>query len=279
MFFKRPMIHLKSEREIERLRASADLVARALGEVARHVRPGATTLELDAIAETYIRDHGAEPAFKGYQISDSVPPFPASLCTSVNNVVVHGIPDERPLEDGDLLSVDCGVLLDGYYGDTAYTFGVGEISAEKAELCYVTHEALRLGIEQAADGNRVGDISNAVQSFCEDHGYGVVSALVGHGIGRSLHEEPNIPNVGRAGKGRRLKKGLVICIEPMINTGTGEVSTLDDGWTVVTGDGLPSAHYEHTVAIDRGNAEVLSSYEYIEEIVDAPYHKAQTANG
>lgn len=266
------MLHLKSEREIDRLRESADLVGKTLAEVARHIRPGIKTVELDALAEEYIRSHQAEPAFKGYR------GFPASLCISVNEVVVHGFPSDYVLEEGDLLSVDCGVILDGYYGDSAYTFAVGEISPEDAQLCRVTYEALQRGIESAIVGNRVGDISYAIQSHCEAHGYGVVRDLVGHGIGQNLHEDPQVPNFGRRGTGRKLKEGMVLCIEPMINRGTYNVVTDPDGWTIRTADHMPSAHYEHMVVIRRGKPEVLSSFDYVERIVEAPY-KDQVTHG
>lgn len=265
------MIHLKSQREIKLLRESADLVGRTLAEVGRHVRPGVKTSELDAVAEAFIRDHGAEPAFKGYRVGRLV--FPSSLCISVNEVVVHGIPGDDVLQAGDLVSVDCGVLLNGYYGDSAYTFAVGEISAERAALCRTTYAALMEGIGQAVADNRVGDISYAVQHYCESRGYGVVRDLVGHGIGRSLHEDPQVPNYGRRGTGRRLKEGLTICIEPMINQGTFEVVTEEDGWTVRTDDRLPSAHYEHMVVVERGEAQILSTFDYIEAVVEAPYRK------
>lgn len=275
------MIHLKSAREIDRLRESADLVGRTLAEVARHVRAGVTTAELDAVAEDFIRTHGAEPAFKGYRVGQNV--FPGTLCTSVNDVVVHGIPGAYALQDGDLLSVDCGVELNGYYGDYAYTFAVGTISPEDAALCRVTYEALNKGVQKAVVGNRIGDISSAVQTHCEAHGYGVVRELVGHGIGRSLHEDPQVPNFGRPGRGRKLKRGLSICIEPMINRGTADVTTDEDGWTVRTADGLPSAHYEHMVVVQDGQAEVLSTFAYIEDVIDAPYKqsfsKERVANG
>lgn len=264
------MIHLKNDRDLERLRVAADLVARTLGEVARHVQPGATTRALDQVAETFIRDHGAVPAFKGYGPASN--PFPATLCTSVNDVVVHGIPDDRPLEEGDLVSVDCGVVLDGYFGDSAYTFAVGTPDPERARLCRTTYEALLLGVEAATAGNRVGDIGFAVQGHCEGAGYGVVRDLVGHGIGRSLHEEPSVPNFGRRGSGRKLRDGMTLCIEPMVNTGTAEVRTDPDGWTVRAADGGASAHYEHMVAVRRGGAEVLTTFRYIEEVLDAlPY--------
>jgi len=263
------MVYLKSEREIERLRDSADLTGRTLAEVARHVKPGVTLKELDAVAEDYIRTHGAEPAFKGYEVGDNV--FPNTLCTSVNDAVVHGIPTNYALREGDLLSVDCGVKLNGYYGDYGYTFGVGAVSRENAALCRTTYEALHKGIEQAVAGRQVGDISHAVQSYCEARGYGIVRDLVGHGIGQRLHEDPQVPNFGKPGRGRRLKPGLSICIEPMINRGTGEVTTDADGWTVRAADGLPSAHYEHMVVVRDTEPEVLSTFELIEDEVQPPY--------
>lgn len=265
------MVHLKSEREIERLRESADLVGRTLAEVARHVQPGATLREIDAVAEEYIRTHDAEPAFKGYEVGSNV--FPNTLCMSVNDAVVHGIPTDYALQDGDLLSVDCGAKLNGYYGDYAYTFAVGDISGDDAALCRTTYEALHKGIEQAVAGNRIGDISHAVQSHCEAHGYGVVRDLVGHGIGQSLHEDPQVPNFGEPGTGRRLKPGLTVCIEPMINRGTADVTTDADGWTVRAADGLPSAHYEHMVVVRDGEAEILSTFDYIEEEIHPPYER------
>ena len=268
------MVHLKSAREIDLMRAAADLVGRALAEVAREVRPGVTTLELDEVAEDYIRSHGGIPAFKGYQIGGDVPPFPGTLCTSVDDVVVHGIPNDRPLQEGELLSVDCGAKLNGYFGDYAYTFAVGEISEEKAELCRVTYEAMNRGIHQAAEGQRVGDIGFAVQHYCEERGYGVVRDLVGHGIGRSLHEDPQVPNHGKRRRGRKLRRGLTICIEPMINRGTHEVVSDPDGWTVRTADGQPSAHYEHMVVVRKDGPEVISTFSYIEDVVEAPYNLA-----
>lgn len=263
------MVYLKSEREIERLRESAELTGRTLAEVARHVQPGTTLKELDAVAEDYIRTHGAEPAFKGYEVGENV--FPNTLCTSVNDAVVHGIPTDYALQDGDLLSIDCGVKLNGYYGDYGYTFGVGEVSKENAALCRATHESLWRGIQQAVAGQRVGDISHAVQSYCETRGYGVVRDLVGHGIGQGLHEDPQVPNFGDPGHGRRLKAGLSICIEPMINRGGAEVATDADGWTIRATDGLPSAHYEHMVVVREGEPEVLSTFDYIEDVIQPPY--------
>lgn len=263
------MVHLKSQREIDRLRESADLVGRTLAEVARHIEVGTTLQEIDAIAEDHIRTHGAEPAFKGYQVGDKV--FPNTLCTSVNDAVVHGIPDEYALQDGDLLSIDCGAKLNGYYGDWGYTFAVGTIDEENAALCRTTYEALLKGIEQAVTGQRVGDISHAVQTHCESRGFSVVRDLVGHGIGRSLHEDPQVPNFGQPGQGRLLKPGLSICIEPMINRGTAQVTTDADGWTVRAADNRPSAHYEHMVVVREGEAEVLSNFEYIEDVITPPY--------
>ena len=270
------MVHLKSQREIDCLRESAFLVGRALGEVAQLIRPGVTTIELDTVAEKYIRSHNASPAFKGYRMGDNTA-FPGSLCISINDVVVHGIPSDNVLEEGDLVSIDCGVLLNGYYGDSAYTFAVGKISEEDAALCSAAYFSLYEGIDQAVAGKRIGDISFAVEKYCMERGYGVVKELVGHGIGRSLHEDPQVPNFGRRGTGRKLKEGLSICIEPMINRGTAEVKTdPEDGWTVRTADGLTSAHYEHMAVIRRGQAEILSTFEYIEEVVDAPYKEEVT---
>jgi len=263
------MVHLKSQREIDHLRESADLVGRTLAEVARHIEVGTTLNELDTVAEEYIRTHGAEPAFKGYQVGDNV--FPNTLCTSVNDAVVHGIPDEYALQNGDLLSIDCGAKLNGYYGDWGYTFAVGTIDDEDAALCRTTYEALLKGIEQAVTGRRVGDISHAVQSHCESHGFSVVRDLVGHGIGQSLHEDPQVPNFGEPDQGRLLKPGLSICIEPMINRGAEQVTTDADGWTVRAADGLPSAHYEHMVVVRDGEAEVLSDFGYIEDVIEPPY--------
>lgn len=263
------MIHLKSDRELELLQASADLVGRTLGEVAKHVRPGISTLELDAVAEKFITDAGAVPSFKGYKVGNRE--FPSTLCTSVNSAVVHGIPNEEPLKEGDLVSVDCGVFMNGYHGDSAYTFAVGEISDEDRRLLNSTYESLMLGIEASKAGNRIGDIGHAVQSKCESDGYGVVFELVGHGIGTSLHEEPQIPNIGRAGNGKKLKDRLTICIEPMINQGVANIVTDEDGWTIRTADGKNSAHYEHMIAIDGGTPRILTTFSYIEDAIEAPY--------
>lgn len=259
------MIHLKSERDVAGIRRAAGLVERVLAEVGATIRPGVTTRELDEVAEGIILEACARSAFKGYRYSRDIPPFPSTLCVSVNDVVVHGIPsDEQVLREGDLVSVDCGVELDGYFGDFAYTFPVGEVSEENRALLDATKQSLYEGIKRALAGNRVGDIGHAVQSFCEARGYGVVRDLCGHGIGRKMHEDPQVPNVGRRGVGKKLKDGLTICIEPMINRGTHEVTVDADGWTVRTADGLPSAHYEHMVVVRRGRPEVLSSFALIE---------------
>lgn len=268
------MIHYKSEREIELLRQSADLVSRTLAEVARHIEPGVKTAELDRVAEHFIRTQGGEPAFKGHRNGRHV--FPATLCVSVNDEIVHGIPGEYVLQEGDLVSVDCGVFLEGYVGDSAYTFAVGELSDEDRALCRATYEGLVQGVAQAVAGNRAGDIGHAVSARCE--GYGIVRDLCGHGVGQSLWEDPQIPNYGRPGRGRKLKEGLVICIEPMINHGTAEITTDDDGWTIRTADGRASAHYEHMVAVRDGQPDVLSTFAYIEDVIDAPYRSNQAAS-
>ncbi len=253
------MIYYKTREEIEIIRESALLVSKTLGMLAKEVKPGVTPLHLDTLAEEFIRDHGGVPGFLGLY------DFPNSLCTSVNEQVVHGIPNKRPLEEGDIISIDCGVLMNGYYGDHAYTFAVGEVSPEVERLLTVTRESLYKGIEQVQAGNRIGDIASAIQTHCEDHGYGVVRELVGHGLGKAMHEKPEVPNYGRQGTGKRLKEGLVIAIEPMVNLGTRKVKQLRDGWTIVTLDGKPSAHFEHDVAIVDGEPEILSTFDYVEE--------------
>jgi methionyl aminopeptidase len=256
------MIFYKTGEEIERIRKSSLLVGKTLAEVAKKIKPGVSTLELDKLAEEFIRDHGAEPGFLGYG------GFPNSLCTSVNEAVVHGIPNDKPLENGDIVSIDCGVLLDEFYGDSAYTFEVGEVTAEVKKLLEVTKACLDLAVQQTVSGNRIGDIGFAVQHHAEKNGYGVVRELVGHGLGRGLHEKPEVPNYGRKGKGHKLKPGIVLAIEPMINLGRKEVTQLPDGWTIVTKDKLPSAHFEHDVAImTNGKTEVLSSFEEIEKVI------------
>jgi methionyl aminopeptidase len=259
------MIYLKTREEIELMRESALLVSRTLGLIAREVKPGVTPLFLDKMAEQYIRDNGGVPAFKGYKSHSGAPDFPATLCMSVNAAVVHGIPDGRPLQEGDIISVDCGVKKNGFYGDHAYTFAVGKVSPQVQRLLDVTKECLYLGIEKMMSGNRVGDISYAVQQHAEKNGYGVVRELVGHGLGKRLHEEPEVPNYGKRGDGPKLKEGMVVAIEPMINMGKKDIRHLNDGWTIVTADGLPSAHFEHDVAIVNGKPDILSTFAYIEE--------------
>ena len=257
-------ISIKTEHDVQMMRRAAGLVGEVLAEMARRVRPGVETIELDRVAEQIIRDAGARPAFKGYQMGGDTVPFPGSLCVSVNDVVVHGFPSAYRLQEGDIVSVDCGVELNGYFGDFAYTFPVGEISEENQALLSATKQSLYAGISEAVAGKRVGDIGHAVQAFCEARGYGVVRDLVGHGIGRSMHEDPQVPNVGRRGQGKRLKEGMTLCIEPMINRGTERVTVDADGWTVRTNDGAPSAHYEQMVVVRRGAPEQLSSYAAIE---------------
>jgi methionyl aminopeptidase len=255
------MIYLKTEEEVELIRESSLLVAKAHAEVAKMIEPGVTSLQLDARAEEFIRDNGGYPAFKGYS------GFPNSLCISPNDQVVHGIPNDEPLKEGSILSVDCGVLMNGYYGDSAYTYTIGEVSAEVQKLLDVTKECLTKGIEQAVAGKRVGDIGFAVQQHAEAHGYGVVRELVGHGVGKNLHESPEVPNYGKRGRGPKLQDGLVIAIEPMINMGVKNIVQHADGWTITTADRLPSAHYEHTVVVRKGKADILSSFEFIEEVL------------
>lgn len=256
------MIHYKTEEEIALMRESAQLVSKTLAILAPEVKPGVTPLALDKIAEEFIRDHGAIPGFLGLY------DFPNSLCISVNEQVVHGIPTNKPLEEGDIISVDCGVLKNAFYGDQAYTFAVGEIAPETQRLLDVTKECLTLGIAQAVAGNRIGDIGYAIQQHAEKNGYGVVRELVGHGLGKKMHESPEVPNYGKRGKGPVIKNGLVIAIEPMINLGTQRIKQLSDGWTIITADKKPSAHYEHDVAIVNGKAEVLSTFEYIEAALE-----------
>lgn len=258
------MIYLKSESEIDSMRESAQLVSHTLAEVAKHIEPGVTTGKLDRVAEEFIAKHNARPAFKGYGPPNNE--FPGTLCISVNEQVVHGIPGENQLKEGDIVSIDCGVEKDGYFGDHAYTFIVGDCDDETKELLKTTLESLYKGIEQAVHGNKVGDISNAVQTYCEDKGFGVVRELVGHGIGKSMHEDPSVPNYGRKNRGPRLRSGMTLAIEPMITAGSWNVKTLDDGWTVVTEDASLAAHYEHDVVVREGEAEILSTFDYIEEI-------------
>ncbi|WKN42849.1 type I methionyl aminopeptidase [Tunicatimonas pelagia] len=253
------MIHYKSLEEIELIRESALIVSKTLGMLADEIHSGVTPLYLDQRAEEFIRDHDAEPGFLGLY------GCPSTLLTSVNEQVVHGLPNNRPLEVGDIVSIDCGAKKNGYYGDHAYTFSVGEVAPEVQRLLDVTLECLYKGIEQARKGNRIGDVSYAVQYHAEQYGYGVVRELVGHGLGKKMHESPEVPNYGKRGKGSKIKDGLVIAIEPMINMGTRRVKQLSDGWTIVTADGQPSAHFEHDIAIVNGQPEILSTFKYVEE--------------
>lgn len=253
------MIHLKSIEELRIMKESAQLVSKTLGMVAKEIKPGITTNYIDKIADEFIRDHGGIPAFLGQY------GFPKNLCISPNQEVVHGIPNDRPLEDGDILSVDCGVYMNGFYGDHAYSFEVGEVAPEVKKLLRVTKESLYKGIEQCVRGKRVGDISNAIQTHCEKEGYGVVRELVGHGVGRKMHEDPQVPNYGRKGSGKVLKDGIALAIEPMINLGSEKVKFHSDGWTVTTIDNQPSAHFEHNVCIIQGKPVLLSTFKYIYE--------------
>lgn len=253
------MIYYKTNEEIELLQKSNSLVSATLAEVAKAIKPGITTKHLDQLAETFIRDHHGIPAFKGYK------GFPYTCCLSVNNAVVHGFANDIPLKDGDIISVDTGAVLNGFVGDSAYTFAIGEIPNEVKQLLKVTKESLYKGIEMAIVGNRLGDISWAIQEYTEKkHGYGVVRELTGHGIGRSLHEEPEVPNYGRRGNGLKLQNGLVIAIEPMINLGKKEVFCDDDDWTILTSDGKVSAHFEHSIVVRKQAAEILSTFKEIE---------------
>lgn len=259
-------IFLKTEDEIELMRKANQLVGSTLAELGKHIRPGVTTLQLDKIAEEFILDHGAIPTFKNFP-NPYGEPFPASICTSVNDVVVHGVPsDEVVLKDGDIISIDCGTLLDGFNGDSAYTFCVGEVSPEVEQLLKTTKESLYIGIEQAVAGKHIGDIGAAVQQHCEAQGYGIVRELTGHGIGREMHEPPQIPNYGRRGNGVMLKAGMCIAIEPMVTLGDRQIWMLPDKWSIVTRDRKPAAHFEHTIAIRRGRAEILSTFEEIEHL-------------
>lgn len=251
------MIKIKTPQEIELIRESALLVSKTLGMVASEIKPGVTTLYLDKLAEEFIRDHDAIPGFLGLY------DFPNTLCMSPNAQVVHGIPTDKPLEEGDIISVDCGVLKNGFYGDHAYTFQVGEVDAETKKLLQVTKESLYEGIRQLKTGNRVGDVGFAIQNYCEKHGYGIVRELVGHGLGRKMHEDPEMPNYGRRGRGKKFKEGMVVAIEPMVNLGTHKIIQLKDGWTILTADKKPSAHFEHDVAIVNGKPELLSTFKYI----------------
>lgn len=262
------MIYLKSESEIEKMRASAQLVSQTLAEVAKYIEPGVSTAKLDQVAEDYIKKNNARPAFKGYGPRRN--PFPATLCISINEEVVHGIPSEdRNLKEGDIVSIDCGVEKNGYFGDHAYTFAVGDCEEDTLNLLRTTLESLYKGIDQAKHGNKVGDISHAVQSHCEARGFGVVRDLVGHGLGRSLHEDPSVPNFGKKGRGERLRSGMTLAVEPMITMGSWKVKTQDDGWTVITADKSIAAHYEHDIVVREGKAEILSTFNYIREITQS----------
>lgn len=254
------MIYLRTDEELDLIKASAQVLGKAHAEVAKLVRPGVTTRELDATAETFIRDNGGNPSFKGFN------KFPASLCISVNDVVVHGFPSRYELRDGDIISIDCGVQLNGYHSDSAYTYPVGEISLATRKLLVRTKESLYAGLEKATDGNRIGDIGHAIQTYVERFGYSVVRELVGHGVGKSLHEAPEVPNYGKRGQGVRLKEGMVLAIEPMINFGKKGITQDKDGWTIRTADRKPSAHFEHTVAVRKGKPEILTTFQYIEEV-------------
>ena len=251
------MIKYKTTEEIELMRTSAQLVSKTLGLLAPYIVPGAIPLELDKMAETFIRDHGGEPGFLGMY------GFPNSLCMSPNAQVVHGIPGKKELQNGDILSVDCGVFMNGFYGDHAYTFAVGEVSKETSELLEVTKASLYTGIKEVVEGNRIGDIGAAIQEYTESRGYGVVRELVGHGLGTKMHEDPQVPNYGKRGRGKKIQEGLVIAIEPMINLGTHRIKQLPDGWTILTADGKNSAHFEHDVAVVNGKPEILSTFQYI----------------
>jgi len=255
------MLDYKSEEEIEKIKISSILVSKALAVVGKLVRPGAIVEDLDRVAEEFIRDHGAEPAFMGHQ------GFPSTLCISINEAVVHGIPfqNKRVLVEGDLVSLDCGVKKDGFYGDGAYTFPVGEVSQDLFQLMKITKECLERGVEKCIVGNRIGDIGAAVQEHAEANGYGVVRELVGHGVGRAVWEKPEVPNYGKRGSGTKLEERLVIAVEPMINLGKASVKWLKDGWTVVTSDGKHSAHYEHTLVVRKGAPQVLTTFDFIEE--------------
>lgn len=253
------MIKIKSLEEIELMRESALLVSKCLGLIAKEIKPGVTTLFLDKIAEEFIRDHGGIPAFLGMY------GFPNTLCASPNEQIVHGIPTDNPLESGDIISIDCGVLKNNFYGDHAYTFEIGEVAAETKKLLQITKESLYVGISELKAGNRVGDVGYAIQNYVEKHGYGVVRELVGHGLGRKMHEEPEMPNYGHRGRGKKFVNGMVVAIEPMINMGTPKIIQFKDGWTIKTEDLKPSAHFEHDIAIIDGKPELLSTFQYIYE--------------
>ncbi|GAB4037246.1 type I methionyl aminopeptidase [Spirosoma jeollabukense] len=257
---KDKMIFIRSDEEIALIKISAQVLGKAHAEVAKLIRPGVTTKELDRVAETFIKDNGGSPSFLGYN------KFPASLCISVNDVVVHGFPSRYELRDGDIISIDCGVKLNGYHSDSAYTYPIGEVSPAVRRLLSRTKESLYIGLEKAIEGNRVGDIGYAIQTYTEKFGYSVVRELVGHGVGQNLHEAPEVPNYGKRGQGPKLQEGMILAIEPMINFGKKGVVQERDGWTIRTVDRKPSAHFEHTVAVRKGKAEILTTFEYIEAV-------------
>jgi len=255
------MIIPKTKEEIELMRQSALVVSKTLGMLAKEVKEGVTTQQLDVLAEDFIRSQGALPGFKGLY------DCPSTLLCSVNEAVVHGLPTDTPLKDGDIVSIDCGALMNGFYGDHAYTFEIGEVNPETKKLIEVTKKSLYIGIEAFRLGNRVGDVGYVIQDYCESHGYGVVRELVGHGIGKKMHEDPEMPNYGRRGRGKKFVEGMVVAIEPMINMGTHRVKQLKDGWTIVTQDGQPSVHFEHDVALVNGKPEILSTFHYVHEVL------------
>jgi methionyl aminopeptidase len=270
------MVNIKSLEEIELMRESALIVSKTLGMLSKEIKPGVTTLHLDRLAEAFIRDHGAEPGFLGLY------DFPNTLCVSPNEEVVHGIPNNKPLQEGDILSVDCGALKNRFYGDHAYTFELGTVPDQTKKLLEVTKKSLYIGIEAFCHGNRVGDLGHAIQSYTESFGYGVVRELVGHGLGRKMHESPEIPNYGKRGRGKKFSNGMVIAIEPMINMGTKNIRHLSDGWTIKTSDNKPSAHFEHNVALINGKPQLLSTFDYIYEALgiqsdeEVPFKKITT---
>ena len=256
------MIFLKSEEEISLIKESAQVLGKAHAEVAKWIKPGVTTKQLDKIADEFIRDNNGSPSFKGYN------GFPSALCISLNETVVHGFPSQYQLREGDVISIDCGVKLHGFHSDSAYTYPIGNVSKEIESLLKRTKQALYLGIEQASEGKRVGDIGYAIQSYVERFGYGVVRELVGHGVGRNLHESPEVPNYGKRGQGPKLREGMVIAIEPMITLGKRGVDKEKDGWTIRTTDRKPAAHFEHTVVVQKGKAEILTTFKYIEQVTE-----------
>ena len=255
------MIKVKSREEIELMRESALVVSKTLGMLAKEVKPGVSTLYLDKLAEEFIREQGAIPGFLGLY------DFPNTLCMSPNSQVVHGIPNKEPLKEGDIISIDCGAIKNDFYGDHAYTFAIGEINSETKKLLEITKESLYVGIREFKSGNRVGDVGFAIQNFTESHGYGVVRELVGHGLGKKMHEDPEMPNYGRRGRGKKFIEGMVVAIEPMINLGTHKIRQHSDGWTITTLDSKPSAHFEHNVAIVNGKPELLSTFKYVDEVL------------